>query len=170
MSKKATIKEKIVDYIYTISQQPVNFKDLLSANSHFNEGVHVDSGKLGFRMNIWRAYLVYAGLCLAIFVPLFLITHKPLENVNFHISIVGSIVATAAVFMGFSFFKYWVRDAITHKLIKKAWALHFPYFAYEKYSQKVEQIFNESLKKEVSKRDLQKYIMEELLKEENQST
>ena len=69
-------------------------------------------------------------------------------------------------FIGFDFFKSWTRDAITLKLIKKAWLIHFPYFAYDKYSQKVEKIYNESLKSEVQKKDLQLYVMDKLIEED----
>ena len=44
---------------------------------------------------------------------------------------------TALVFIGFDFFKVWARKSISHELIKKAWDIHFPYFPYEKYSQKI---------------------------------
>lgn len=163
MKKKISIKEKIIDYVFTISSQPIIFRDLLSANSHYNEGMYVDAGKLGFRMKILNAYLAYAGICASILIPIFLLTHKKLEDLNFHISIVGSILATSAIFIGFSFFQAWIRDGITLKLIKKTWAIHFPYFAYEKYSKRVEDIYNQSLKKEIQRKDLQQYVLEHLV-------
>ena len=43
--------------------------------------------------------------------------------------------------------------------IKEAWKVHFPYFSYDKYSKKVEDIFNEAMRKEIKKNDLQSYIM-----------
>lgn len=166
MKKRISIKEKIIDYVFAVSSQPIIFRDLLSANSHFNEGMYVDAGKMGFRMKILKAYLAYSGICATILVPLFLLTHKALENLDFHISIIGSIAATAAIFIGFTFFEAWIRDGITLKLIKKAWAIHFPYFSYEKYSKKVEDIYNESIKKEIQKKDLQQYVLEQLVSEE----
>ncbi|WP_051505379.1 hypothetical protein [Sulfurospirillum arcachonense] len=165
MRKKLSIKEKIIDYVYILSNQPVIFKDLLSANSHYNEKMYVDPGKLGFRMNIIKAYISYFILCAIVIMPLIGITHYFLKHMDFHISIVGSVLVTAVVFIGFDFFRAWIRDAITLKLIKKAWLVHFPYFAYEKYSSKVEKIYNESLKEEVAKRDLQQYVMDKLVEE-----
>ncbi len=163
MSKNISIKEKIINYIYTASRQPVIFRDLLSANSHFNEGMYVDPGKIGFRLRITKAYLTFAVICILILGPLFAITHTLFANLDFHVSIIGSIAATSAVFMGFNFFVAWTRDAITLKLIKKAWAVHFPYFAYDKYSKRVEDIYSESLRKEIQKKDLQQYVLEQLL-------
>ncbi len=165
MSKKISIKEKIINYIYTFSNQPVIFRDLLSANSHYNEKMYVDPGKLGFRLNIIRAYITYFILSALVVMPLIGITHYFLKNMNFHFSVLGSVLVTSAVFIGFNFFRAWMRDAITLKLIKKAWLVHFPYFAYDKYSKKVEEIYNESLKSEISKKDLQLYVMDKLVEE-----
>lgn len=165
MRKKIAIKDKIINYVYTQSNQPVIFRDLLSANSHYNEKMYVDSGKLGFRMNIIKAYIVYLILSALVVMPLIGITHYFLKQMNFHFSVLGAVLVTSAVFIGFDFFKAWIRDAITLKLIKKAWLVHFPFFAYDKYNKKVEEIYNESLKSEVSKKDLQLYVMDKLVEE-----
>lgn len=159
---KKSLKEKIISYVYKISNQPILFRDLLEANSHYNENMHVDSGKLGFKMSIVKAYLVYFALCALIVMPLIGITHYFLKNMNFHISILGSVLVTSAVFIGFSFFRAWMRKIITLKLIKKAWIVHFPFFAYEKYNKKVEIIYNESIKQEIQKKNLQQYIINKL--------
>ena len=163
MRKKLPLKEKIINYIYTLSNQPVIFKDLLLANSYYNEKMYVDPSKLGFRMSIVKAYVAYIILSALAVMPLIGLTHYFLKNMNFHFSVLGAVIVTSAVFIGFDFFKEWTRNAITLKLIKKAWLVHFPYFAYDKYSQKVEEIYNESLKEEVSKKDLQLYVMDKLV-------
>ncbi len=165
MSRKISIKEKIINYVYTVSNQPVIFRDLLSANSHYNEKMHVDPGKLGFRMSIVKAYLTYLILCTIVVIPLIGLTHYFLKNMNFHFSVLGAVIVTSAVFIGFDLFRVWTRDAITIKLIKKAWLIHFPYFSYDKYSTKVEIIYNDSLKSEVQKKDLQLYVMDKLVEE-----
>jgi len=165
VSKKISIKEKIINYVYTLSNQPVIFRDLLSANSHYNEKMYVDPGKLGFRMSIVKAYIAYLILSTLAVMPLIGVTHYFLKNMNFHFSVLGAVIVTSAIFIGFNFFKAWIRDAITLKLIKKAWLVHFPYFAYDKYSKKVEGIYNESLKSEISKKDLQLYMMDKLVEE-----
>jgi hypothetical protein len=165
VSKKVSIKEKIINYVYTLSNQPVIFRDLLSANSHYNEKMYVDPGKLGFRMSIVKAYMAYFILSALIIMPLIGITHYFLKNMNFHFSVLSAVLVTSAVFIGFDFFKAWIRDAVTLKLIKKAWLVHFPFFSYDKYSKKVEDIYNKSLKNEVSKKDLQLYVMDKLVEE-----
>ena len=51
---------------------------------------------------------------------------------------------------------------MTKELIKKSWKLHFPFFSYEDYSIKIDVIFDNSIKDEISKRDLEKYILDKL--------
>ena len=162
MPKEKTFKEKILDYIYIVSKQPILLRDLLLANRQYKEGMHVDPAKLGFRLTLTRAYLVYTGMILAFLVPIAGLTHKPLAHIDSHISIIGAVVITAAIFIGFNFFRARMRDSITIVLIKKSWKLHFPFFSYEEYSQKIEEIFERALKEEVSKRELEKYILDNL--------
>ncbi|CAM3917068.1 hypothetical protein [Arcobacter cloacae] len=164
MSKEKSITNSILEYIYTISKQPVLLKDLLVANRQYNEGMHVDPAKLGFRIRLTRAYFVYILIVLAILVPISLLTHKPLAKIDPHISILGAMIITAAIFIGFNFFRDKMRDIMTKELIKKAWKLHFPFFSYEEYSSKIDKIFENSIKDEISKRDLEKYILEKLTK------
>ena len=162
MPKKRTFKEKILDYIYITSKQPILLRDLLIANRQYNEGMHVDPAKLGFRLRLTRAYLVYLGIVLSIIVPISLLTHKTLAKIDSHISILGAMVITAVIFIGFNFFRSRMRDSISLLLIKRSWKLHFPLFPYEDYSKKIEEIFEKSLKDEVSKRDLERYILDNL--------
>ena len=162
MSKEKTFQDKILEYIYIISKQPILLRDLLLANRQYKEGMHVDPAKLGFRLRLSRAYIVYIAIVLAIVIPISLLTHKPLANIDSHISILGAMFITAAIFVGFNFFRSKMRDKISLELIKRSWKLHFPYFPYEEYSSKVESIFSQSLKEEISKRDLERYILGKL--------
>ena len=162
MSKEKNIKNKVLEYIYIISKQPILLKDLLVANRQHNEGMHVDPAKLGFRIRLVRAYIVYIGIVLAVIIPISLLTHKPLAKIDAHISILGSMIITAVIFIGFNFFRDRLRDTITKELIKRSWKLHFPFFSYEEYSSKIDEIFGKAMKDEVSKRDLEKYILDKL--------
>ncbi|WP_321469173.1 hypothetical protein [Halarcobacter sp.] len=165
MTKEKSFKEKILDYIYILSKQPILLRDLLEANRQYNEGMHVDPAKLGFRLKLGRAYLVYILIVLAILVPLSAILHKPLAKIDPHISILGAMIITAIIFMGFNFFRAKMRDEITYKQIKKSWILRFPYFSYDEYNKKIEEIYLEAIKDEVAKRDLEKYILDKLVNE-----
>ena len=113
-------------------------------------------------MNLTRAYIVYIALVLAILVPISLLTHKPLAKIDPHISIIGAMIITALIFMGFNYFMDLLKNSMTKSTIKKAWSLHFPYFSYEEYNQNVNKFFENAMREEVSKRDLQKYILDRL--------
>ena len=165
MPKEKNIKEKILDYIYILSKQPILLRDLLEANRQYNEGMHVDPAKLGFRLKLGRAYLVYIGIVLLILIPLSAITHKPLANIDPHISILGAMIITAIIFIGFNFFRAKMRDEITYRQIKRSWILRFPYFPYEEYNKKIEDIYLKAIKNEISKKDLEKYILDNLVEE-----
>ncbi len=162
MSKEKSIKKTLLEYIYIISKQPILLKDLLVANRQHSEGMHVDPAKLGFRIRLVRAYIVYIGIVLSVVIPVSLLTHRPLAKIDAHISIVGAMIITAVIFIGFNFFRDRLRDTITKELIKRSWKLHFPFFSYEEYSDKIDEIFGKAMKDEVSKRDLEKYILEKL--------
>ncbi|MBE0491765.1 MAG: hypothetical protein IBX44_05895 [Sulfurospirillum sp.] len=161
---KKNIKDKVIDYVFKVSQQPILLRDLLQANAYYNEGMYVDGAKLGFRINIIKAYTAYAVVCLIIITPIFLLTHNFFANLDFHISVLGSIFTTSCVFIGFTFFKSYLKDGIARKQIKKAWAVHFPFFAYEKYNKKVEEAYQEALKKDIAKKDLEQYVLDTLLR------
>ena len=158
-------RKKILYFVFKVSNQPIRFKDLLVANAYHNEGMHVDPEKLGFRMVIKNAYIVYAIMCAVVLVPLLAITHALLEKLDLHASIIGSVLITSAFFIGFQYFHATIKDKMAKKRIKEAWKIHFPYFSYEKYNKKVEEIFNEAMKKEIKKNDLQSYIMSRLSEE-----
>ena len=163
MQKEKTLTDKILGYIYILSKQPILLRDLLEANRQYNEGMHVDPAKLGFRLKLGRAYLVYIAIVLAILVPISAITHHPLANIDPHVSILGAMIITAIIFIGFNFFRSKMRDIISYRQIKKSWTLRFPYFPYEEYNKKIEEIYLQALKEEVSKKDLERYILDKLV-------
>jgi len=160
MLQEKNILNKALNFIYHTSKQPTLLKDLLVASRQFNNGMEVDAGRLGFRLRLARAYFVYVSLVLVVLVPISLITHKPLAKIDSHISILGGMIITALVFIGFNFFNDKIKELMTKETIKKAWRVHFPFFAYEEYNKKVNEIFEEAMKDEVPKRDLQKYILD----------
>ena len=160
--KEKKLLSKVLDYVYTTSKQPILLKDMLIASVQFSNGMEVDSSRLGFRLRLTRAYIVYISLVLAVVIPISLLTHKLLANIDSHISIVGGMIITASIFMGFNYFMDLLKNTMTKETIKKAWSLHFPFFAYEEYSKHVNQFFENAMKEEISKRDLQKYILDRL--------
>ena len=160
---KENLRNTIIKNIFFVSKQPVLFRDLLEANALFNEGMLVDGAKLNFRFNHVKLYQIYALICFVVLFPLLIITHHFLAKADAHISIIATTIVTSAVFIGFDMFKIWARKAVSKELIKKAWSVHFPYFSYEKYSTKVEMIYNEAVKNEIPRKDLEQYVLERLV-------
>ncbi|AXX85988.1 hypothetical protein [Malaciobacter marinus] len=157
-----SLKQKIIDYVFTVSKQPILLKDLLIANSQYLEKLHVDPVKLGFRLKVSRAYLVYIVLVILFTVPFTTITHNLFANLDPHVSIIVAMVLTAVVFIFFNFFRVWLVDQIALSQIKKGWQIHFPFFPYKEYNKKINEIFQQSNKLELQKKDLQKYILDNL--------
>ena len=163
IGKDDTMKDYLIDKIFIISKQPVLFADLLKANALFNEGMLVDPAKLNYRFAYGSLYGLYSVICLLILLFAIALLHKVFTNIDFHFSIICTALATALVFLGFDAFKIWARKQISARQIKAAWALHFPYFPYEKYSQIIERIYNEAIKNEVPRRELEKYVLDKLV-------
>ena len=90
--KEKKLLSKVLDYVYTTSKQPILLKDMLIASVQFSNGMEVDSSRLGFRLRLTRAYIVYIALVLAIIIPISILTHKPLANIDSHISIIGGMI------------------------------------------------------------------------------
>ena len=156
------IKEKIINFTYVISNQPVKLQELLSANSLFTEGMHLDGKKLGFRLKLGRAYIVFLILINIFLLPLTLFTHEIFQGGDCHVSILITLFVTGSIFALFGLFRDWLSDEVALKRIKLMWSLHFPLFSYDEYSKQVNEIYKNSLKHDISKNELERYIMDEL--------
>ena len=159
------IKQFMFKNLFVVSKQPVLFRDLLEANCLYNEGMLVDPSKLNFRYRHRRFYAIYALLCfivLTLFVWILHILFSKFEA-DLHVSVIITVFLTACVFIGFDYFRVWTRRLISLELIRAAWRVHFPYFPYEKYSQKIEIIYNEAIKLEIPRKDIEKYVLDRLV-------
>jgi len=156
------LKNIIISYIYVISNQPVKLQELLSANQSFIEGMHLDGKKLGFRLKLGRAYLVFLLLINFITIPLALITHEIFKLADCHISIFITIFVTGIIFASFGLFKDWLSDEVARKRIEMMWKLHFPLFSYEEYSTQVNEIYTKAIEENIQKKDLERYILNNL--------
>jgi len=156
------LRIKIISYIYNVSKQPVKLDKLLDANLLFNEGMKLDGTKLGFRLKLGKAYVVFLFLAHIIIIPIAYISHEIFKNLDCHASIVVAIFFTALLFGIFSFFKEWTRDCVTKQRIKQMWSLHFPHFPYEEFNKEVSNIYEQALKEEIKHADLERYILNKL--------
>ena len=156
------LKLKIISYIYNISKQPVKLNQLLHANLLFNEGMKLDGTKLGFRLKLGRAYIVFLLLAHMIIIPVALLTHNLFQILDCHASIVLAVFFTALLFGIFSFFKEWTRDCVTKQRIKQIWSLHFPHFPYDEFSKEVADIYAQAIEDEIKISDMERYILDKL--------
>ena len=159
------IKNKIIDYVFIVSKQPVLLKDLLVSNDLYTEKMRVDASKLGFRLDITKTYKAFAAVAFVVIIPIALIGHMLLAKIDSHASIIASIVLTALIFMYFNIFRERLVDIMTLKRIKIAWKNHFPYFPYEEYHEKVAKLYEQAEKSEISKKELEVFILDNLAKE-----
>ncbi|MEA3352335.1 MAG: hypothetical protein U9Q33_00765 [Campylobacterota bacterium] len=157
-----TLKLKIISYIYKTSKQPVKFHELLAANQLFQEGMKLDGSKLGFRLRLGRAYVVFLLLAHIVILPLSLLLHEMFQALDCHASIILAIFFTALLFGIFSFFKDWTRDCVTKQRIKQMWSLHFPHFPFDEFSKEVADIYAQAQEEEVKHSNLEKYILDKL--------
>ncbi len=155
-------KSRIIADIYNISKQPVKLNILLDANTLFNEGMKLDGTKLGFRLKLGRAYVVFLILSNILIIPIAFIFHELFAVLDCHASIVLAVFFTAMLFGIFSFFKEWTRDSVTKKRIKQMWSLHFPHFPYDEFNIEVSTIYQQSLNEEIKHADLERYILDKL--------
>lgn len=156
-------KDFSCNFLFKISDQPVLLRDLLEANALFNDGMLVDPSKLNFNFKILNSCIYFGIFCALILLPLLLITHYLFTRLDFHISIISAVAVTACVFISYDIFKVYARKMISKKLIQKAWALHFPYFSYEKYSFMAGNFYKEALKEEIPKANLEQYVLEKII-------
>jgi len=159
------LKNKIIDYVFITSKQPVLLKDLLVANDLYTEKMRVDASKLGFRLDITKAYKAFAAIALVFIIPISLIGHMLLAKIDSHASIIASILFTALIFIYFNIFRERIVDIMALRRIKHAWKNHFPYFPYGEYHEKVAKLYEKAEKAEISKNELEVYILDNLSKE-----
>lgn len=157
------MKQKVINYIFNISKQPVLFHQLLQANKLFNDGMHLDGKRLGFRMRMGRAYAVFLILAHLFIIPGSLILHTLFMNLDCHASIIAAVVFTAFIFICFGLFKEWLEDEIARTRIREAWAAHFPLFSYEEYNKKVSEIYDEAILLDIQKKDLEQFVLDKLI-------
>lgn len=153
----------LTNTLFQVSDYPVLFRDLLEANSLFNEKMPVDMAKLHYKFKPFNTYALYAALCALVLGVGLLFTHYGLTKIDVHYSFVSTVIVTSLVFLGFDAFRTYARKLITKALIQKAWGIHFPHFAYEKYSNIVAEIYKDAINKEIPRQTLENYVLEQII-------
>jgi hypothetical protein len=160
------VDEKLVDYVFIVSSSPVLFHDLLEANKQLKERMIPDATQLGYRIHTKHMYIAFFVLIHIVFIlPGTAITHALLEKLNCHLSIIAAVIITGLFFTWFAIFRDFMVDKISQKRVREAWKIHFPMFEFDEYSVKVAKIYAESIKKKVSRGELEFFVMSELTKD-----
>lgn len=155
-------KELLISFIYKISNQPVKLDKLLEANLLYQEGMKLDGSKLGFRIRLARAYIVFLILAHIIIAPIAYSFHEIFQVLDCHASIFIAIFFTALLFGLFNFFKDWTNDCVAKQRIKKMWYLHFPHFPYDDFAKEVASIYEKAKEEDIKHSDLERFILDNL--------
>ncbi len=161
-----TLRNKLINTLFIKSSQPIHFEELLKANLILQEGIIPSQRLLKYRLLLGRAYLSFILLAHFFIIPAVAILHDVLAAMDCHLSILLAIAFTAIFFAGFTIYKEWLYESISRRIIKDAWQLHFPHFAYEKYHVKVARYYDETLRKNIPKHEIQIYILDKLSSDE----
>lgn len=155
--------EKIIPYVFTLSDSPMLFRDLLHTNKMYQDGLKLEGKIPGFRMSIGRSYIVFIALWHLILLPASAIFHSALAKIDCHLLIIMAILFTGMFFASYAIFKEYLIDTVALKIIKKGWVNHFPHFDYDLHAKEVASIYSEALEKEIPHKNMQLYILDRLV-------
>lgn len=156
-------EEKIISYVFTLSDAPMLFRDLLKTNKMYQDGLKLEGNIPGFRMSTGRSYLVFIALWHLIILPAAIIFHSLLAKIDCHLLILMAVLFTGMFFATYSMFREYLIDLVAVKIIKHAWGNHFPHFDYDLHAKEVSKIYGEALEKEIPHKNLQLYILDRLV-------
>lgn len=161
------LKDKLLNMLYIKSSQPLHFEELLKANLILQEGIIPSERLLKYRVLLGKAYLSFIILSHIVVIPAVGVLHNAFAAMDCHLSIILAVAFTGTFFAAFTIYKEWLYEAISKKIIKQAWSLHFPHFTYESYHKKVATLYDETLRKKIPKHEVQMYILDTLAKDED---
>jgi len=157
--------EKIIPYVFTLSDSPMLFRDLLRTNKMYQEGLKLEGNIPGFRFSVGKSYIVFIALWHIVMLPLAFLFHKALAKIDCHLLIIMAVVFTGMFFAMYAIFKEYLIDTVAHKILKQGWENHFPHFDYTLHAKDVAKIYSEALEKEITHKEMQLYILEKLVEE-----
>lgn len=156
----------LLNKLFALSDLPVLFRDLLEANALFCEDMPVDPAKLHYKFRLFNTYAIYSVLCVVFIAIIIAATHYFFTKIDIHFSLVLTIIITSLIIICFDIFRTKTRKMITRDLLQKAWALHFPHFAFEKYSKIVAQIYKDAVSKDISRGELEAFVLEQIVQKQ----
>ncbi len=164
-SIKTFVRLKLNPFVFTISNQPMRFGELMHANKIYNDGMNLEYNMTGFRVRLGRIYLVF--ILLVLFLSIFptAIFHSALKHIDCHALIILSIIITILLFSTFAIFKSWLIEQVSKQLIMEGWKNHFPHFDYHNNAKKVSNIYTEALENGIKNKDMQHHIITKMVSE-----
>lgn len=153
----------IIPYVFSLSDGPMLFRDLLKTNKMYQEGLKLEGKIPGFRLSIGRSYIVFIALWHLILLPASAIFHTALAKIDCHLLILMAVLFTGMFFATYAIFKEFLIDTVALRIIKSGWENHFPHFDYDLHAKEVAKIYSEALEKEVPHKNLQLYILDRLV-------
>lgn len=157
--------EKIIPYVFTLSDSPMLFRDLLRTNKMYQEGLKLEGNIPGFRFSVGKSYIVFIALWHIVMLPLAFLFHKALAKIDCHLLIIMAVVFTGMFFAMYAIFKEYLIDTVAHTILKRGWENHFPRFDYTLHAKDVAKIYSEALEKEIAHKEMPLYILEKLVEE-----
>jgi hypothetical protein len=155
--------EKIIPYIFTLSDSPMLLRDLLHTNKMYQDGLKLEGNIPGFRFSTGRSYIVFIILWNIILFPFAALFHQKLAKIDCHLLIIMAIIFTGMFFAMYAIFKEYLIDFVAQKILLRGWENHFPYFNYDLHAKDVAKIYSEALDKEIPHKEMQLYILEKLV-------
>lgn len=159
------MQEKIIPYIFTLSDSPMLLRDLLHTNKMYQDGLKLEGNVPGFRLSVGKSYIVFIILWHAIIILPAILFHTKLEKFDCHLLMIMAILFTGMFFATYAIFKEYLIDTVALKIVKKGWENHFPHFDYDRHSKEVAMIYGDALEKEIPHKNMQLYILEKLIDE-----
>ncbi|MCX6074797.1 MAG: hypothetical protein NTY39_10790 [Campylobacterales bacterium] len=155
--------EKIIPYVFTLSDSPMLFRDLLRTNKMYQDGLKLEGNIPGFRFSVGKSYIVFIALWHIIMLPPAALFHAKLIKIDCHLLIIMAVLFTGMFFAMYAIYKEYLIDLVAHQILKRGWENHFPHFDYDLHAGDVAKIYSEALEKEIPHKELQLYILEKLV-------
>ncbi len=156
------IDEKLLPFLFRRPRHPMRFNELMRANKLLVQQMPVEGHIPGMKLRLGRAYLFMIAVWNLVLIPLAMIFHGILEKIDCHVAIVLAVFFTLFFFGVLQVFKQWATERMAQKLVKEAWKIHFPYYDYDEYHEKVAHFYDDALERGVTGANLEMFIMNAL--------
>ncbi len=156
----------IINVAFDKSDRPLSFMELLKANKIYDDKMSPQGQIPGIRLNLTKSFIIFVLLWHIVIIPVLILSHGILKDVDCHISIILAVLFTLLFFGTYFVFKEWLYEKMLLKKIKENWEHHFPLFGYEKNHETVSRLYTEALEKGIAKNKMRLFIFDNLSKEE----